>query len=539
MTDKLDLSRRHLLQTGVAGAGLAAMPGLALAADGATVDTTYGPLKGGMENGVHFFRGIPYGASTAGAGRFMAPRKPARWSGVRDATVYGQRSPQVPGPPMSFTGAEKQPIGEDCLMLSVWTPKPDGAKRPVMVWLHPGGYAIGAGSDYTGNGNLSKKEDVVLVEVNHRLNIFGFLYLAGIAEKYADSGMAGMLDIVAALEWVKDNIAKFGGDPNRVTIFGESGGGGKVSTLMAMPSAKGLFHRAIAQSGFALKQTEPAAAAKSAERVLEVLNLERDQVDELQKLPWERVLKAFEEASTVSSGGTRVGFGPVVDGRSLPRHPWSPDAPPVSADIPFLLGCAKDETTILMGLLGPDPDRMFDLSDAEMRTRLKVVLKADDAAIEKLVATYRKSRPNATPSTLFFDITSDNMMRLPSILQGERKADQKRAPAYVYLFTWPAPVMDGKLGATHGAELPFVFDTTEASPDRVGTGPGLTTLTDQVRGAWAAFARSGDPNHAALPKWTAYNRETRPTMIFDMPSKVVDDWGKEDRLALLQVHPPV
>jgi para-nitrobenzyl esterase len=419
------------------------------------------------------------------------------------------------------------PMSEDCLALNIWTPRGDpAAKRPVMVWLHPGGFSGGAGYQYTGDGNLARKGDIVQVEVNHRLNVFGYLQLAGLDEGYADSGNVGMLDLVLALEWVRDNIEAFGGDPDNVTIFGESGGGAKVSTLMAMPAAQGLFHKAIAQSGFALRMVEPDAATANAERLLAELGLAPDRVGELQDVPTERLLGAFQ---AIRSGPGR-GFAPVVDGRALPRHPWTPDAPPGSADVPLMLGCTRDETTILLGMLGPDPDAMFQLEEGDMRRRLAERLETDEATTASIVETYRAAlspappAPPASPSDVYFRATSDHMMRVPSILQAERKAVQPGAPAWLYLFTWESPFMSGRMKAHHGAELPFVFDTIEANADRIGgAGPDRRALADQMLAAWSRFAHTGDPNHPGLPAWQPYSLTERDTMLFDMPSQLASD----------------
>jgi para-nitrobenzyl esterase len=498
---------------------------------GPVVETRAGKVRGAVENGVSVFRGIPYGAPTGGPRRFLPPAPPEPWSGVRDALTRPDRAPQ--GPEAYAEG----PMSEDCLGLNVWTPGCDpGAKRPVMVWLHPGGFHGGAGYQYTGSGTLARKEDVVQVEVNHRLNVFGFLHLLEFSDRFPDAGNVGMLDLVAALEWVRDDITAFGGDPDNVTIFGESGGGGKVSTLMAMPAARGLFHRAIAQSGFALRGVDADEATQDTLRILRTLSLGPDQVDELQSVPTERLLTAFRDVRGQLDRDRH--FSPTVDGRALPRHPWSPDAPAVSADVPFMLGATLDESVILLGALGPERETIFQLDEAEVQERLARYLDVDPQTSRSVAATYQAAHPELSPSERFFRATSDHMMRVPSILQAERKAAQAGAPGYLYLFTWPADLMGAGVYAHHGAELPFVFDTIDENVDRLGSGPGHRILCDQVRGAWGHFARSGDPNHEGLPRWSPYASNTRPTMIFDMPSRMEVDPGSAGRRAITPTLSP-
>jgi para-nitrobenzyl esterase len=335
-----NLSRRSLMKSSLLGGGVAAasalfgglIPTAVLAVDdsskyiGPVVETASGKVRGVLQAGTHTFRGIPYGASTAGSNRFMPPRKPEPWAGVRDAFENGPTAPQLGGPPNPLILNHRQPAveGEDCLVMNIFTPGVnDGRKRPVMVWLHGGGFASGAGSAHSFDGNfLARSGDVVVVSVNHRLNIFGHLYLADVGgEKYADSGNVGLLDIVAVLEWVRDNVVHFGGNPGNVTLFGQSGGGLKISTLLAMPPAKGLFHKAIIESGSLLKGIHREDANKTTERILAKLNLQSNQVDELQKLPVDRLLSAIDNRGS-APGTAPLNLAPVVDGRTLrPRSP--------------------------------------------------------------------------------------------------------------------------------------------------------------------------------------------------------------------------
>ena len=384
--NKTLITRRSVIQGTLTGAALAGglLPGGALAAAEPVADTAAGKVRGVVTDGIFTFKGIPYGASTAGANRFMPPQKPEKWDGIRDALHLGPQAPQNPNdwsPELQAlwpkpVGGDPEPNSEDCLVLNVWTPGLKG-KRPVMVWIHGGGYSFGSDGPYPGL-NLAKFGDVVVVGINHRLNIFGYLYLGGIGgEKYAASGNAGMLDIVASLEWVRENIKAFGGDPGNVTIFGQSGGAAKVTTLMAMPAAKGLFHRAIAQSDYALgvKAMPAADAAKVTEAVLAQLGLKPEELDMLQQLPMERLIAAMNLTKSVSK------FGPVMDGGALPRDPFDPDAPDTSADVPLLIGTTATETTSLLLMTGGGP-AMFDLDEAGVKARIVALGHLEPAAAE-------------------------------------------------------------------------------------------------------------------------------------------------------------
>jgi para-nitrobenzyl esterase len=335
-----------------------------------------------------------------------------------------------------------------------------------------------------------------------------------------------MLDCVLALEWVRDNIAHFGGDPNNVTIFGESGGGGKVSVLMAMPPAKGLFHKAIVESGSTLRVSTPDEADAAARKYLAQLKIATDRVDDLQKVPMEDMLAAMRALT----GPNSIRLGPVVDGRSLPRQPFDPDAPAQSANIPMLIGTNGTETTALLGIADAS---LFSLNEADMRAKLRSYLHvSDDAQIDSLVAVYKKRRPDATPGDIYFAVTTDRMMRMNAVTQAERKAAEQAAPAYMYIFDWRSPVLGGKLRSPHGIELAFVFDNTDKTTGMNGTGSDLAPLAEKVSAAWAAFARTGNPNAPGLPHWPAYDAATRATMIFGDECKVVNDPGKDERLAI-------
>jgi len=531
------IRRRELIKKSLIGVGAAALARALFAADGAAgpiVETKYGKTRGVSADGVQIFKGIHYGQSTENAARFLPPMPPKPWTGVFDAFQYGPMAPQNLS---TATGSDIRiamgdifgpgTISEDCLVLNIWTAGVRG-KRPVMIWLHGGGYTGGSDGAPTYDGtNLARKRDVVVVGINHRLNVFGYLYLGEVGgEKYRDSGNVGMLDIVLALEWVRDNIAQFGGDPGNVTIFGESGGGGKVSTLMAMPPARGLFHKAIVESGSMLRATSREDADAAARRFLTEVNVTPERVDDLSKIPMSQMLAALRSMT----GPNAIRLGPVVDGRALPSHPFDPAAPSLSASVPMLIGTNGTESTLLLGL---GDSGLFSLNEADMRIKLKAYLRlSDETKLDSLIATYQKDRPNATPSDIYFAITTDRMMRMNAITQAERKVLEGRAPAYMYVFAWQTPVLGGKLRSPHGIELAFVFDNTDKTTGLNGTGVDLAPLADQVSGAWAAFARTGNPNHSGLPHWPAYTISERATMIFNDESKVVNDPGKDERLAM-------
>ncbi len=495
---------------------------------GAVVETTAGKVRGTLVQGVHTFKGVPYGDSTAGANRFMPPRKPRPWTGVRDATQLGHRAPQLLSafhgqvPPEVEVMDRNEPMGEDCLVLNVWTAGLSG-RRPVMVWLHGGGYTSGSGGFICYDGTeLARKHDVVAVTLNHRLSALGYLYLAGTGgERYADSSNLGNLDIIAALEWVRDNIGAFGGDPANVTIFGQSGGGGKVSSLMAMPAAKGLFRRAIVQSGADVRGVSREAANRTAEMYLSRLGLTPQRLDELHRLPVERLI-----AVTAPEAGPRLALAPVVDGRSLPADPFDPVAPALSARVPLLIGTVETEVAFFPGQMLDPMDRR------ELHSRIKrIVPRASDAEVDEVIAAYRRGRPHDSNTDLYLIIASDATFRAGVLTEAERKAAQGTAPVYQYYFTWRSPVRGGKLRSFHTVEIPFVFDNVDAARSMTGSGRDRYLLASRMSGAWTAFARTGDPNHALLPAWAPFDDMRRATMVFNDECRLVDDpHGAEQRL---------
>jgi len=497
------------------------------------VSTVAGRIRGLSLTGVHAFKGIPYGGSTTGRARFQPPAKLQPWSGIRDAVALGDRCPQERDAMFRLLPEVErpEPEGEDCLRLNVWTNGLNrNGKRPVMVWLHGGGYATGSGGFIVYDGTeLARKHDVVVVTVNHRLNIFGFLYLADIGNsEYAQASNAGMRDIVSALEWVRDNIEAFGGDPKNVTVFGQSGGAGKVSTLMAMPSARGLFHRAIAQSGAALSAVSRADANATTETILARLNLKATEIDRLHTLPAAQLLGAISGSGR--GGQAPVRLAPVVDGMLLSRDPFSPGAPELSADIPLLIGSTATEVLFAQ----PPPPEPLD--DAGLRSRVAQALRVDDAAADRVIAIYRKGRPKATNGDLSAIIATDvSAFATGPATEAERQAALGKAPVFKYYFSWFSPIHDGKLRSFHTLEIPFVFDHVDEVREMTGTGTDRAALAAKMAGAWTAFARTGNPNHQGLPEWRRFDAAKRATMIFDAECRSVDDPYREERLAIAEV----
>jgi para-nitrobenzyl esterase len=479
-------------------------------------ETSSGEVQGLINGGVRQFKGVPYGAPTGGVGRFAPPRRPEPWSGVRPCLGYGQVAPQVP---TAFGGLYAQLIqfdllagqggmGEDCLNLNLWTPGlADGAARPVMVSFHGGGFAIGSSNASVYDGaQLASRHDVVVVGVNHRLASFGFLDLAGVGapDDFPSAGVAGLLDLVAALEWVRDNIAAFGGDPDRVMIFGQSGGGWKTSALLAAPAAKGLFHRAAVQSGSWLRAQTREEASAVAVRFVAELGLTKDTIAAIRDLPWEALLAAQAKLGAQA-------FAPVLDGHVLPRHPFEPNAPEASADVPLIVSTTLDDA----GLFFDD----FGLDEAGLAAQLGALY---GAAAEPMLALYRGLWPETSPFLLRARIITDAGFRRFAHIQAGRKADQGRAPVWACRWDWPSPAFDGRFGAVHAIDVAASFGNAREAILGGGVQPGRG-LGEALSAAWAAFARTGDPNCDAIPRWPACDLDRRQTLVFDDPIRLEAD----------------
>ncbi|MEZ5558085.1 MAG: carboxylesterase/lipase family protein [Pseudomonadales bacterium] len=514
-----------------ASTALALAPGIARAAAAETLaQTSSGTVRGRIEDGIRVFKGVPYGASTAGANRFMPARDPQPWREPRDAFDYGPAAPQ----PRSALFDDAS-TSEDCLVLNVWTPGLEPrARRPVMVWLHGGGFSTLSGSSPSYDGAaLCRRGDVVVVTLNHRLNVFGFLHLEDLAgPAFAGSGNQGMLDIVHALRWVKRNIRSFGGDPRNVTIFGESGGGRKVSTLMGMPPAQGLFHRAIVQSGPGLHLQPRDKATEVALAFLDNLGLEARGADtlrpQLQALPVERILEAhnavergFDRQAREKGRFEQRGFVPTVGVPDLPAYAFDPVASPLSKDVPLLIGTNRHE----LALFTRSDPKIYDatLTEAELAQRASVM--AGNAA-ERVLATYARLYPDTSPAERWVLMLTDRTYRFDSITLAQRKAALGPA-TYMYYFTWKSRT-DPKMLAHHALEIAFAFDNIDRSP-WAGTSAEARALAVKMSSAWIAFARGGNPNTPVLPEWPRYDAAARATMVFDDACRVVDDPDGEVR----------
>ena len=521
MTALFASSRRRFIGAAMVGGLLTVAGPLRAASFFPVVETADGQLRGMMVGGIAKFLGIRYGAPTSGANRFMPPQPVAKWAGVRDALKYSDSPPQVPGDRRhayaDLIMFENQPAGpgEDNLALNLWSPTLSGtAKKPVIVVLHGGGFYGGSGNAIGMDGEaMARFSDCVVISVTHRLGALGFLHLPAFGgERFDSSGTVGMQDIVAALRWVKENVAAFGGDPSRVLVYGQSGGGAKTSTLMAMPSGKGLFQRAGVMSGSALRMMPEEIAIANAERLVGALGIAKGDVKALQSVPWTKLLEtqATLEAAARAKGEAPSSFAPVVDGTILPRHPFLPDAPAFSRDVPLIVSTVLDERSY----------RMTDFTMTEEQLLAFARERAGDRA-EEVLALYREEDPDEKPFLLAARMDSDIWFRKGAFAQAELKARQNGGKVWSYLWTWPSPAYGGRFGAVHGIDVAPSLHSVRGALN--GPSAESVAMADRIAGSWAAFAATGDPNSDYLPDWPAYDITSRATMILSDEPKVVND----------------
>ena len=502
-------------------------------------ETAYGKVRGARDAGVSIFRGIPYAGRVSGDRRFRRPAPLESWTGVRDALRFG---PPTIQPDRTATATEPAPA-EDCLVLNVWTPAADPSRRrPVMFYSHGGGFTIGSGGARGQDGaNLARNFDVVVVETNHRLGLLGFLYLDEIAgEQYAGSGNNGILDIVDGLRWVHDNIAAFGGDPGNVMIFGESGGGAKTSCLYAMPSAAPYFNKASIESGPGVRMTTRESAAATTAQLLKQMNLAPSEWRRLLEVsaadllaqqvrtpgvpPYQRPSGSTAGAGSAAPGG----YGPVVDGKALPQHPFDPTAPAISRDKPLIVGWNEDEYTFF-AMYAKDTSG-FGLDQAGLRAKLEPRFGTDTA---RIIETYQKSRPSASPTDIFVEVQSVTLMGLGSIEIAQQKAVQGGAPVYLYNFGYKSeakvPGTDYPMGTPHAADIAFKFNNVDTPSPLSGSRPERLNASHNMAELWATFARTGHPAAAGQPAWPAYDLTRRATYRIDTTCEVIEDRHRAER----------
>ncbi|UKM66511.1 carboxylesterase family protein [Flavobacteriaceae bacterium GSB9] len=498
----------------------------------AVVSTSYGKVRGYIDDGIFVFKGIPY----AQAERFMSPQAPDNWDGIRQCQIFGPQAMQPTA--QDWEGQSefnfgflfnREPMDEkESFVLNVWSKEiNDGKKRPVWVWIHGGGYFAGSANQlpFFDGGPMAEKGDIVVVSINHRLNALGYVDLRFLGDKYSNSVNLGMQDIVAALEWVRDNIESFGGDPNTVTVNGQSGGGGKVSTLMAMPSAAGLFKRAIVQSGSTVTLQPKENATAFGKAFAAALGVTPSNTEKLDEFTYQELLEAGTIATRVlnstkqksSKQNFRVGYSPTVDGKFIVQNPFDPEPAPFSKDVAMLIGSDLNEFTYF--------NRNLITKKSLSEVRDVIAERFGKENVDKYIELYRKAYPNSTEphEMLGFDI----FFRSGVLKQAVAKSKQGGAPAYSYLFTWKSTVNDGSLGACHGMELPFMFNNIEMARTMTGGTKEAYELADKISSAWINFIKTGNPNSKKLPKWDAYNPEEGATMIFDNNCEIIYNHDKE------------
>lgn len=555
-------SRRDFFQTmgvGAAGLGLASIvPAAGCSApvsatdsgsdaqvlmvgdDIAIANTKYGKVQGFMLRGIYQFRGIPYGADTSGKNRFMPPQPPELWDDVRPAVWWGNTAPQIMNNRYGNQWASfvdhwnYDDVSEDCLRLNIWTPATDNARRPVLVWLHGGGYTNGNGIEQDGydGESLSRKGDIVFVSINHRLGPIGFSDLSGVGgEKYKHSGNVGALDMVAALEWVRDNIENFGGDPGNVTIMGQSGGGAKVCVLAAMPAAQGLIHKAVPLSGSTIEAIPQDYSSKLGKYILQEAGLQDSEVDKLQEMPWEDYIhlanKALQKASAeIGTPGMRGGFGPVADGINLPLGKFYSEADGLSSDVPMMICTTFHEWS--MTRTNPELEQITKEGVIDMLSKggMRGGNLGDKAGT--VVEAYQKVFPNAKPAELLALISSN---RKGVIATADAKATQK-APVYLAWFGWEPPLFNGRMRAFHCLDICFWFANTDLMLTHTGGGIRPRQLSENMSGALLQFMRTGDPNGGGLPQWNRYSTANGETMILNDNCELKNDPDREARILL-------
>ena len=509
----VEIDRRALI-----GAGIAlATPGIAraqMAGGPAEITCPAGTFIGEKSAGVMNFRGIRYGR----AERFRAPAPEPRATAPVRATSWGASSPQAG---KGYTGdASGVPMNEDCLVLNIWTTGKSSAPKPVMFYIHGGAYSSGTGSSALYDGTQLANRDMIVVTVNHRLNAFGYLYLARLDQRFPDSGNAGQLDLILALQWVQKNIAAFGGDPSRVMVFGQSGGGAKIATMTGMPAAKGLFSRAITMSGQQVTASGPLNATARAKAYLAKLG--NPGFDDLLKMPVEKLVEGLSATDPILGGG--VYMGPVLDMKWLTRHPFWPDANPVGLSIPMILGNCKQETG---AFIAPDSATIAGLDWSNIAERMGPNLR-QDVLPEWVVAQYRQHFPSWTPEQVMYDATTAGRSWPGQVIEAEARA-RSGAPAWVYQVDF-ASRTEPRRGAMHTMDIPLAFGTLGVAGSQTGTGADARAASKAVQDSYVAFAKTGNPNHPGLPLWPKYDLAKRGTMIFDTASHIENDprkWQRE------------
>jgi para-nitrobenzyl esterase len=487
-----------------------------------TTETTSGKIMGIANGEVKEFKGIPYGAPTGGFNRFMPPKRPIPWYRTRECFAHGSISPQTLTPPDSEYGRlinwDQQPggQGEDCLVLNVWTPTLDrSAKKAVLVSFHGGGFSSGSGNQQGFDGAmLAHTRDVVVVTINHRLSAFGYLNLIdlGAPQEFQYAGVCGVMDMTASLEWVRDNIENFGGDPNCVMIFGQSGGGAKTSVMLGTPAAEGLFHRAAIQSGSQLRLADPATAAQNAELLLNALGIDTDNIARIQRKSWQEILQAMSSL-TVTSAGTPIGFSPVLDGQYLTHHPFDPTAPVESANVPVIISSTLHDAALAL--------TNWDLDDAGLHAVIAARFGADRA--DAIIAAQKAARPQDSNYLIQASTFTDASRGSATQLQAERKAALGKAPVWVYQWDWISNMADAKFGAVHGLDVSASFNNARDTTMSAGSAAGKR-IAGKFSATWAAFAKTGDPNNPEIPTWAPFDASVRTSLVWDEEIRAVDDY---------------